>query len=466
MKKILFLLSVLVVSAACHEDEVKNVDTVEPQQTPQPLKTPEITIGNNGNWWIDGKDTGVPAQGGEAPSIEIGHNGHWWVGGKDTGVSARGEGAAELLSITWEEGKLVFVFSDGRTIRVAVEAPPTPGSPDIVVAEPAGGFEVNTRQWFRLEPQVQSQTPVEFLWKLGGKDISTDKEVVHVFEKAGVYILTLLAKNDAGQSVRNIPVKVEEKTHGSWTNRVYEFVRAPGQHANAYPTIPAGSSYAEVLDKVNASIVSKSVVSLGAYGGYVVMGFDHVLVNSPGNDFLVHGNAFANFAEPGVIEVSWDANGNGLPDDAWYEIAGSEYNAPTARHGYSLTYYNPATDTERAAGATGTRWTDNQGNAGYFPATAWPNWAGDSIVVGGSKYENLNADGSLSTAAFAYGYADNWPNGDVRAQIDLDLAVDAAGKPVHLKGIDFVKVYTGVFAHAGALGEISTEVSGVEDLNL
>ena len=339
-------------------------------------------------------------------------------------------------------------------------------APEIVLEEPTGGFEVDKMQWFRLEPQVRSQSPVDSLWTLDGEEISTQKNVVHVFAEAGIYTLTLIATNEAGQSVRNISVNVRERNYSNWTNKVYDFVRAPGQHANAYPTIPPGSTYADVLDIVNTSIVSKNIVSLGAYGGYIVMGFDHTLINGPGNDFLVHGNAFAGFAEPGVIEVSWDANGNGLPDDPWYEIAGSEYNAATALRNYRLTYYNPATDTAREPGATGTRWTDNQGNFGYFPATRWPSWLGDTLEVGGSKYENLNPNGSLSTAPFAYGYADNWPNGDLRAQIDVEWAVDANGNPVQLKGIDFVKVYTGVFAHAGALGEISTEVTGVEDLHL
>lgn len=44
-------------------------------------------IGENGNWWIGDKDTGVYS-GGEAP--EIGSNGNWYIGGKDTGVSATG----------------------------------------------------------------------------------------------------------------------------------------------------------------------------------------------------------------------------------------------------------------------------------------------------------------------------------------------------------------------------------------
>lgn len=44
-------------------------------------------IGENGNWWIGDKDTGVYS-GGEAPVI--GGNGNWYVGGEDTGVPATG----------------------------------------------------------------------------------------------------------------------------------------------------------------------------------------------------------------------------------------------------------------------------------------------------------------------------------------------------------------------------------------
>ena len=44
-------------------------------------------IGENGNWWIGGEDTGVYS-GGNAPYI--GDNGNWYVGLQDTGVSATG----------------------------------------------------------------------------------------------------------------------------------------------------------------------------------------------------------------------------------------------------------------------------------------------------------------------------------------------------------------------------------------
>lgn len=50
-----------------------------------PGDTPEI--GANGNWWIGGVDTGVPARG-QTPFI--GGNGNWWIGTTDTGYPAQG----------------------------------------------------------------------------------------------------------------------------------------------------------------------------------------------------------------------------------------------------------------------------------------------------------------------------------------------------------------------------------------
>ena len=55
------------------------------------------TIGENGNWWLGNTDTGIPATGaagengtnGETPFI--GQNGNWWIGDVDTGIQAEGK---------------------------------------------------------------------------------------------------------------------------------------------------------------------------------------------------------------------------------------------------------------------------------------------------------------------------------------------------------------------------------------
>ena len=59
-----------------------------------------------------------------------------------------------------------------------------------------------------------------------------------------------------------------------------------------------------------------------------------------------------------------DENGNGKPDDTWYELKGSEYGKPETLKDYSVTYYKP-----QSAG-TDIRWEDNEGNEGmvyYLP---------------------------------------------------------------------------------------------------
>ena len=54
-------------------------------------------IGENGNWWIGGEDTGIPAKGKDGQDGQdgatpvIGENGNWWIGGVDTGVPAKGQ---------------------------------------------------------------------------------------------------------------------------------------------------------------------------------------------------------------------------------------------------------------------------------------------------------------------------------------------------------------------------------------
>ncbi len=58
-------------------------------------------IGENGNWFIDGVDTGIPARGrdgidGVTPLI--GENGNWYIGDVDTGVPARGVDGADGIS--------------------------------------------------------------------------------------------------------------------------------------------------------------------------------------------------------------------------------------------------------------------------------------------------------------------------------------------------------------------------------
>lgn len=277
--------------------------------------------------------------------------------------------------------------------------------------------------------------------------------------------------------------------------KVWEYTPAPGQFTNTLPAWEDGDDAAAMAQKAFDLIggESNNVISLGGWGGYIIFSFDHTVANKAGEyDFSIDGNAFvsADYAEggssePGIVMVSVDANGNGLPDDEWYELAGSEYNSEATTHNYTLTYHRPQSDHKAVTGDDPfitdmeyIKWTDNTGNEGYIAANMfhtqnyWPQWIdADQLTFTGTRLPE-NADNHREDETdyfvlkpFGWGYADNYPNNDERTGFNLDWAVDAEGNPVKLAGVDFVKVYTGVNQTCGWLGETSTEVGRATDLH-
>lgn len=267
-----------------------------------------------------------------------------------------------------------------------------------------------------------------------------------------------------------------------YVNKIYEFKQAPGQFANDL-----------VKTDVLLGNAGNGLVSLGGYGGYIVFGFDHSISNAAGADLGIYGNPLIGvgmeFSEPGIVSVMQDANKNGLPDDVWYELAGSDYNDAATLKNYKITYYRPAKLSDDI------RWTDNQGREGlilrnqfhaqdYFPAWATAN----EISFTGTLLKNTLMPGEIiSNKPFSFGYADNGSGEYVSLQeqlgrgyntFDIDWAVDATGKKVSLAAIDFVKVYTGQNSNGNPfhpdnnndrsryIGEISTEFGGAVDLKL
>ena len=60
-----------------------------------------------------------------------------------------------------------------------------------------------------------------------------------------------------------------------------------------------------------------------------------------GNSYLAEGADArqGGSSEPALVFVSHDDNGNGLPDDKWYELAGSEYGKTGTWSNYTVTYH-------------------------------------------------------------------------------------------------------------------------------
>ena len=263
-------------------------------------------------------------------------------------------------------------------------------------------------------------------------------------------------------------------------DKVIDFVPAPGQFVNIIPEYEEGDDAEIMAQKALQTILDDGMVSLGAWGGYITVGFSHTIVNVAGQrDIFIEGNSFnsdsstnGGSSEPGVVLVAYDINQNGLPDDnEWFEIAGSEYSRSITD--YRITYKRPSSLTDEIS------WSDNKNATGkvernqFHSQSYWPLWIESDALscVGTLLPKNAVNEGTSDNPYFVlkpfdYGYADNYPNfsdkdGLVRnegAMIDIDWAVDANGNAVKLPGVDFVRIYTGVNQTNGILGENSTEV--------
>lgn len=410
--------------------------------------------------------------------------------------------AGSVVSCSEENGGTPYVLQQG----------------DIVVAEPDGGFVAQVDRLFRIEVESVSDEGLTYAWTLDGESIPGGKTLEYMFTMAGEYELQLTVTQGEVSFCYDFTVRVSfedvESQPGEATayiTRVLDFMPAVGQFTNTQPMYEAGDTQESMNKKVLETIGNnnRGMISLGGFGGYVVVGFDHTIENKPGlRDFRVLGNAFYSVSnsnpgapvggscEPGVIRVAYDKNKNGQPDeDEWYEIAGSAHEDPTQESWYRLamdngndvhlyadyeiTYYRPEQEPETAEEKEQyIRWTDNRGNSGYKVKNAFhnqsyfPQWyTGDELTFRGTCLPQNGVDESGEGSyfvlyKFSYGYADNETNTNADSSIDIDWAVNEKGQKIHLPGVDFVMVYTGVNQENGWLGECSTEVAGIEDLHI
>lgn len=279
--------------------------------------------------------------------------------------------------------------------------------------------------------------------------------------------------------------------------KVYDFCPAPGQFVNEVPEVDASVGRDEVIAEVSRMLVGDErpgMISLGAFGGYVVFGFDHPVVNVAGQyDFKIYGNAFnpdesnGGSSEPGIVMVSADDNGNGVPDDTWYELAGSATGADDSFDGFTIVYRRPS----QLETAEDIIWTSNDPSRpngkveanSFHSQPYWPLWLADceTLEFTGRRLPDNAFDRSGKgtdwvMTPFEWGYVDNLPDyiqdseqgripNPASPGFNIENAVDSHGQPVALPKIDFIKVYSAMNQTCGHLGETSTEICGGRDLH-
>ena len=251
--------------------------------------------------------------------------------------------------------------------------------------------------------------------------------------------------------------------YSAYIKHVFEYLPGMGQFVNELPKYEAGDDAEAMCRKCEQAIANNAggMVCLGGWGGYITFGFDHPVENKEGHDIQILGNAYKmtghetyGSSEPGIVLVSRDENGNGLPDDTWYELKGCLYDDLLTEHHYARTY---------------TRAGDTVQNP-YHQQPYYPQWlAADQYTLYGAKLpsQTQKISGQVVQRILEYGYVDNKPNKDIDGtSFDISWAVDENGLPVSLTTIDFVRVYTAVDEINDPTGEISTEITGAVDLHL
>lgn len=335
-------------------------------------------------------------------------------------------------------------------------------------------------------------------WSVNGEHVAnTGREFIFTPDRAGSYEIAVTAAG-VSASVSVVCVDATEESRlrklsslsSAEATEVWEYIPAPGQFigdGSAAGGMPEITTHDEARKWAMSRMSGRQFVSLGAFGGYIVAGFDHSIEASADGmaELAVWGNAFDTSNEPGVVWVMQDINGNGLPDDEWYELRGSEYSSPAAQSNYTVTYYRPAGTGMDVA------WSGSDGARGlidFLPSqhsqlSYYPAWISEptltlrgSLLPPNGIYNEVT--GQWSSAAVGWGYADNLGSDMLKAGdsteggagqcvgLTISNAVMANGEALKLRYIDFVMVQSGQLQQLGRLGESSTEVCGISDRRL
>jgi hypothetical protein len=291
---------------------------------------------------------------------------------------------------------------------------------------------------------------VTYQWTVGGGaayTISGGGEFLHITPGApGTYPVSVSVTGrdyPTGTTVTRsasteLVCYTESLPEGTFTSPLKNF--APGQYAKD------GSGYGW---------------SLGSAGGYEIWEVKHQ------NSYYIRGNAFTGWCEPGVVWVQEDRNGNGLPDEMWYELKGGEDDDPVMKNlitrRYALRFF-AGTGMVEQAGTT--VWTDAKGRRFRSRSAFSDNWGveGGWVTYTGTL---LRDDGNIATGSYGYTMVTGNLTGYVDAigdRVYINNAVNAAGTPVTLTDVRFIKVQTAVFHYGGIFNEVSTEIYAADYL--
>jgi hypothetical protein len=199
--------------------------------------------------------------------------------------------------------------------------------------------------------------------------------------------------------------------------------------------------------------------SLGSAGGYEVWAVE------PRESYNIPGNPLQAWREPGVVWMQEDKNGNGLPDEMWYELPGGEETHPIWKdqitRRYALTYFktnDQGSKNEYGQIIKEVHWADARGRAGMIPGGFPDKFWG--VTGGWVTYTCtlLRDDGIIFAAGYNMDGLDGYVDCTGNIAFPVSRAVRADGAPANLSAVKFLKVQTGMFRYGDIFGDVSTEI--------
>lgn len=291
-------------------------------------------IGDNGNWFIGGVDTGVGAGGQNGKTPHVGENGNWFVGETDTGVSASGRDGTD--GINGKDG------TDGTTPHIGENKNWYIGTTDTgVVAAGKDGTTPHIGEngnWYIGTEDTRVLANAEGMFTNGvppftfTKDDLTDGCLIKTYAKLGlvgrnpvsVSVLSndgVIMDGDVRVSIvwQNTGIKVDLSQFGEIPG-TWKLVFGGGSAVDGDVVVVSGDGYTRVVTEQNLAVQSgywyicKKAITLtlpkGSNEKYIRVSTDyqtdHVLV-IPSNGESIDGDTegFTLDKTSGTVEFFW-----------------------------------------------------------------------------------------------------------------------------------------------------------------
>lgn len=415
--------------------------------------------------------------------VEVGYT--WLVNDKEVT-----SGETHYTFTATEPGTFIVVFRAGnkggtgeKTFKILVEKPIAINLKDV------GSLTVPICRVLDITPKIDGpeRNDYQYEWAIGDSIIGNKEILEFIAIAPGEYTLTLTAKAGRQSETAECKVKVEE---GEYINHAYtllEYFPAPTKGFDwTAMTNYAPLPYNDLLDSITVKkkeYKTFPTVRIGSWGGYATFKFDHTVVNVAGKaDIEIR----ANFSKSDIptVYVAYDRNKNGVPDnDEWYEIKNSDYGMEDIPdYEITFTYKEPDLESDPLRFHTYFEWKDNQEEPQQ------------GLVQNNTRWDaRPTAAGTLPAKGFFPGYymkdkdskeiilVDGWKSSFSRRgkritrditgintfsqllDIDIAMAVNEKGEPVHLPGVDFVKVRKSVYTYER---DFSNPNGGLMDSNM